>query len=148
LKEIHTQIDIHAPAERAWQLLLDFNNYSKWNPFIREINGVPNVGAKLEIHLHTASGKTRIYKPTITKLEPYHELRWYGKSFMPGMFNGEHIFTIKTLEPNHKQFLHKEIFTGLGVALAGDRLDRDMYQSFEKMNNAFKAKLEEATMNN
>jgi hypothetical protein len=27
-------------------------------------------------------------------------------------------------------------------------LDRDMYQSFEKMNNAFKAKLEEATMNN
>ena len=67
---------------------------------------------------------------------------------MPGMFNGEHIFTIKTLEPNHILFLHREIFTGLGVALAGDRLDRDMYQSFEKMNNAFKAKLEEATMNN
>jgi hypothetical protein len=142
LKEIHTQIDIKASAERAWYVLIDFNNFSQWNPFIRQINGSPKVGTKLEIHLHTASGKRRIYRPTVTKVEPHHELRWYGKSFVPGMFNGEHIFTIKTLEVNHILFRHKEIFTGLGVSLAGDRLDRDLYQSFEKMNNAFKEKLE------
>jgi hypothetical protein len=149
LKEIHTQIDIKASAERAWHLLLDFNNYSQWNPFIRQINGTPNVGTKLEIHLQTAGGKKRIYRPTITKIEPYHELRWYGKSFIPGIFNGERIFTIETREANqnHILFLHREIFTGLAVTLAGDRLDTDMYQSFEKMNRAFKTKLEEATMN-
>jgi hypothetical protein len=149
LKEIHTQIDIKASAERAWHLLLDFNNYSQWNPFIRQINGTPNVGTKLEIHLQTAGGKKRIYRPTITKVEPYHELRWYGKSFIPGIFNGERIFTIETREANqnHILFLHREIFTGLAVTLAGDRLDTDMYQSFEKMNRAFKTKLEEeATM--
>jgi len=146
LKEIHTQIDIKASAERAWQVLIDFNNYSQWNPFIRQINGAPKVGTKLEIHLHTASGKRRIYKPTVTKLEAYHELRWFGKSFVPGMFNGEHIFNIETLGVNHILFLHREVFTGLGVALAGDRLDRDLYQSFEKMNNAFKEKLEKAAI--
>jgi hypothetical protein len=146
LKEIHTQIDIKASAERAWQVLIDFNNYSQWNPFIRQINGAPKVGTKLEIHLHTAGGKRRIYKPTVTKLEPYHELRWFGKSFVPGMFNGEHIFNIETLGVNHILFLHREVFTGLGVALAGDRLDRDLYQSFEKMNNAFKEKLEKAAI--
>jgi hypothetical protein len=146
LKEIHTQIDIKASAERAWQVLIDFNNYSQWNPFIRQINGAPKVGTKLEIHLHTASGKRRIYKPTVTKLEPYHELRWFGKSFVPGMFNGEHIFNIETLGVNYILFLHREVFTGLGVALAGDRLDRDLYQSFEKMNNAFKEKLEKAAI--
>ncbi|MFL6357795.1 MAG: SRPBCC family protein [Nitrososphaeraceae archaeon] len=146
MKEIHTQIDIKASAERAWQVLIDFNNYSQWNPFIRQINGAPKVGTKLEIHLHTASGKRRIYKPTVTKFEPYHELRWFGKSFVPGMFNGEHIFNIETLGVNHILFLHREVFTGLGVALAGDRLDRDLYQSFEKMNNAFKEKLEKAAI--
>ncbi|MFL6440361.1 MAG: SRPBCC family protein [Nitrososphaeraceae archaeon] len=146
MKEIHTQIDIKASAERAWQVLIDFNNYSQWNPFIPQINGAPKVGTKLEIHLHTASGKRRIYKPTVTKLEPYHELRWFGKSFVPGMFNGEHIFNIETLGVNHILFLHREVFTGLGVALAGDRLDRDLYQSFEKMNNAFKEKLEKAAI--
>ena len=147
MKEIHTQIDIKTTAEQAWHLLLDFNNYSQWNPFIRQINGAPNVGTKLEIHLQTAGGKKRIYRPTITKVEPYHELRWYGKSFIPGIFNGERIFTIEAHEANHILFLHREIFTGLGVTLAGDRLDKDMYQSFEKMNRAFKTKLEEVTMN-
>ena len=146
MKEIHTQIDVKATAERAWHLLLDFNNYSQWNPFIRQINGAPNVGTKLETHLQTAGGKKRIYRPTITKVEPYHELRWYGKSFIPGIFNGERIFTIETRETNHILFLHREIFTGLGVTLAGDRLDKDMNQSFEKMNRAFKTKLEEVTM--
>ncbi|HJT47587.1 MAG TPA: SRPBCC domain-containing protein [Nitrososphaeraceae archaeon] len=150
MKEIHTQIDIKATAERAWHLLLDFNNYSQWNPFIRQINGAPNVGTKLEIHLQTAGGKKRVYRPTLTKVEPYRELRWYGKSFIPGIFNGERIFTIEIHEANqnHILFLHREIFTGLAVTLAGDRLDKDMYQSFEKMNRAFKTKLEEeATMN-
>ena len=142
MKEIHTQIDIKSSAERAWKMLIDFNNYSQWNPFIRQINGAPTVGTKLEIHLHTAAGKKRIYKPTVTKVEPYHELRWYGKSFLPGMFNGEHIFTIETREVDRIKFVHKEIFTGLGASLAGDRLDRDLYQSFEEMNNAFKEKLE------
>ncbi|MFL6402505.1 MAG: SRPBCC domain-containing protein, partial [Nitrososphaeraceae archaeon] len=66
---------------------------------------------------------------------------------IPGIFNGERIFTIEAGEANHILFLHREIFTGLGVTLAGDRLDKDMYQSFEKMNRAFKTKLEEATMN-
>ena len=146
MKEIHTQLNIKASAERAWQVLIDFTNYSQWNPFIRQINGAPKVGTKLEIHLHTASGKRRIYRPTVTKLEPYHELRWYGKSFLPGIFNGEHIFTIETLEVNHILFLHREIFTGLGVALAGNRLDADLYQSFEEMNNAFKEKLEKAAI--
>ena len=145
MKEIHTQIDIKASAERAWQVLIDFNNYSQWNPFIRQINGAPKVGTKLEIHLHTASGKRRIYKPTVTKLEPYHELRWFGKSFVPGIFNGERIFILEPLKTNHVRFIHREIFTGLGAALAGDRLDKDMYQSFVEMNNAFKEKVELAS---
>ena len=36
-----------------------------------------------------------------------------------------------------------EIFTGLGVAIVGDRLDKDMCQSFVKMNDAFKEKVEQ-----
>jgi hypothetical protein len=61
---------------------------------------------------------------------------------IPGMFNGERIFSIE-LKTNHVRFVHREIFTGLGVALAGDRLDKDMYQSFEKMNDAFKEEVEQ-----
>jgi hypothetical protein len=142
LKEIRTEIDIKASLEKVWEVLTDFNNFPQWNPFIRQINGDPKVGTKLKIHLHTSSGKSRTYRPTVTKVEPNRELRWSGKSFIPGMFNGERIFSIE-LKTNHVRFVHREIFTGLGVALAGNRLDKDMYQSFEKMNDAFKEEVEQ-----
>jgi len=146
LKEIHTEIDINASPEKAWTILTDFNNFSQWNPFIRQINGDPKVGTKLKVHLHTLSGKNRTYRPMVTKVEPYRELRWSGKSFVPGIFNGERIFILKPLKTNYIRFVHIEIFTGLGVALAGDRLDKDMYQSFAKMNNAFKEKVEQVSV--
>ena len=142
MKEIRTEIDIKASPEKAWEVLTDFNNFPHWNPFIRQINGDPKVGTKLKIHLHTSSGKSRTYRPTVTKVESNRELRWSGKSFIPGMFNGERIFSIE-LKTNHVRFVHREIFTGLGVALAGNRLDKDMYQSFEKMNDAFKEEVEQ-----
>ena len=82
----------------------------------------------------------------MTKVEPPRELRWSGKFFIPGMFDGERIFTIEPLETNHIRFVHREIFTGLGVALVGARLDKDLYQSFVNMNEAFKEKVEQASI--
>lgn len=143
MKEIRTEIEIKASPQRAWQVLTDFDNFPQWNPFIRQIKGEAKVGIKLQIHLQTSRGKSRIYRPTVTKVEPNHELRWLGKSFIPGMFNGERIFTIQPLEVNYIRFVHREIFTGLGASLAGNRLDEDLYQSFDKMNNAFKKKVEQ-----
>ena len=143
LKEIRTEIDINASPERAWKVLTDFNGFPQWNPFIRQIKGSPTLGTKLEIHLHTSSGKSRTYRPTVTKVKPHQELRWFGKSIIPGIFNGERIFTLEPLKTNQVRFVHMEIFTGLGVAIVGDRLDKDMYQSFVKMNDAFKEKVEQ-----
>ncbi len=146
LKEIRTEIDIIASPEKTWEVLTDFNSFPQWNPFIRQINGAPNVGTKINIHLQTSSGKSRTYRPTVTKVEQYHELRWYGKSFIPGMFNGQRIFIIDSLNTNHVRFVHMEIFTGFIVSLVGNRLDKDMYQSFVKMNVAFKERVEHTSV--
>ncbi len=146
MREIRTEIDIKASPEMTWKVLTDFKSFSQWNPFIRQIEGAPNTGTKLKIYLHTSSGKNRTYRPTVTKVEPNHELRWFGKSFIPGMFNGEHIFIIEPIETDHIRLIHKEVFTGLLVSLVGNHLDRDMYQSFMKMNDALKDKVEQSSI--
>ncbi len=151
MQETRAEIDIKASPEKAWEVLTDFNSYPQWNPFIHRINGDPKVGTKIKIHLYTSSGKSRTYRPTVTRVEPYHELRWLGKFFIPGMFTGERIFTIEPLKTNYIRFVNMEIFTGLAVALVGNlsgfmssyRLDKDIYQSFVKMNDAFKEKVEQ-----
>jgi hypothetical protein len=142
LKEIKTEIEINASAEKVWQVLTDFAHFRDWNPFIREIIGTVSEGSKLEISITTSSRKNRTYKPTLTKIEPNRELRWYGKGLLPGLLNGERIFTIEQLDQNHVRLLHREVFTGLGAFLAGDRMVHDIRQSFEEMNNAMKKKIE------
>jgi hypothetical protein len=143
LKEIRTELDIKASPEKVWKVLTDFNNFTKWNPFIQKIIGEPSEGSKLKINLHTSRGKNRTYRPIVTKVEPFRELRWFGKSFIPGMLNGEHIFIIEPLRADVIHFIHKEIFTGFLLSLIGNRLDRDMYQSFVQMNDALKEKVEQ-----
>jgi len=43
-------------------------------------------------------------------------------------------------------FVHKEIFTGILVSIIGNSLDKDMYQSFTKMNEALKQRAEKMTI--
>ena len=148
LKEIHTEIEIIASPESVWTVLTDFASFRYWNPFIRQISGNPQLGAKIEVHLQTSRGKTRVYRPIITRIEPNYELRWLGKSFIPGILSGERIFTIEKNTNNSVRFLHSEIFKGIGVSIAGSRLERDIRQGFDEMNSALKKRIEQAATNN
>lgn len=143
MKEIRTEVDIDSSPEKVWQVLTDFGHYRDWNPFIRDITGKLNEGSRLEIQISTSTKKTRKYRPVLTKIEPNREMRWLGKAFLPGLFDGEHILTLQRLENNQVRLVHREIFRGIGVSLAGSRLDFEIRRKFEEMNSALKKKIEQ-----
>jgi hypothetical protein len=142
LKTIETQIKTNSTPEKIWKILINFEEYELWNPFMIKIVGDAKLGSKIMVRIQTVSGKQRTYYPTITRLEINKELRWKGKSFLPGIFDGERIFIIEKSADNKVSFIHKEIFTGLGVRLVGNKLDQDLRVSFDKMNIALKTKAE------
>ena len=43
MKSINTEITINASTEIVWKVLMDFENYSNWNPFVTRIEGEPEV---------------------------------------------------------------------------------------------------------
>jgi len=59
------------------------------------------------------------------------------------MFNGERIFILEPIGSDMIHFIHIEIFTGFLISLIGNRLDKDMFQSFVQMNDALKKKVEQ-----
>ncbi len=73
------------------------------------------------------------------------ELRWFGKSSLPGFLNAEHIFTIEELQPNHVRFVQREVFDGLMTRLFGKGFDKEIRQGFNEMNNALKKRAERIT---
>jgi hypothetical protein len=63
---------------------------------------------------------------------------------IPGLFDGEHIFSIEPIGPDRVRFVQREIFTGLLVPLFARGLDTDTQHGFDEMNQALKAQAEQA----
>jgi hypothetical protein len=142
LKAIETHIIVDSTPEKIWEILTNFEEYGLWNPFMTKVEGDAKLGAKIRVQIHTMGGKERTYHPIITRFEINKELRWKGKSFLPGIFDGERIFLIEKSAANKVVFLHKELFTGLGVKLVGNKLAENLCEGFEKMNLALKKRAE------
>jgi hypothetical protein len=143
MKELHSEIEIQAPAERVWQLLTDFASFPQWNPFIRKASGAIQVGGRLEVNIQPSGASGMTFRPTVLKAEPNRELRWLGHLLIPGLFDGEHIFTIEPLDETRVRFTQREVFTGLLVPVFARGLDTDTRRGFEEMNQALKARAEQ-----
>src|SRR5919107_2704584 len=117
MKELHSQIEIDASAGRVWDILTDFASYPQWNPFIRRIGGELKVRERLEVRLEPPDSRGITLRPTVLRAEPNRELRWLGHLLVPGVFDGEHSFTIEPLEENRVRFVQREAFKGLLVPL-------------------------------
>jgi len=141
-KEIRTEIEIEASAERVWNLLTDFAHFPEWNPFIRQVKGSASTGNRLTVTIQPPGGKSMTFKPHVLDAEPNRQLRWIGRVLIRGFFDGEHSFGIEPLGENRVRFTHRERFSGLFVPFFSTGRSQ---QGFEEMNKALKTRAEQAT---
>src|SRR5512145_1421559 len=136
MKEYNNEVEIHASAERVWQLLTDFARFPQWNPFIQRASGEAKTGTRLEVTLQPSGASRTTSRPTVLKAEPNHELRWIERSLIPGLFDVEHIFTIELLDANRVRFTQREVRTGILLPLRAHRRNTDTRRGLKEMNQA------------
>jgi hypothetical protein len=141
MRDIQTQIEINASAERVWELLTDFSRYPEWNPFITKIEGAPAEGERLRVHIQPPGTSGMTLRPKVTRVMAGQELRWLGHLFVPGPFDGEHVFRIDK-QAGTTLFSQSERFSGLLVSFLGNRLFEATERGFHAMNAALKARAE------
>ena len=57
------------------QVLMDFGTFPEWNPFIRRIQGKPEVGARLDVMIGASGTHGMRFRPKVTKVDPNREFR-------------------------------------------------------------------------
>jgi len=138
MKEIKTIIHIHAPANIVWEVLMNFQKYPQWNPFIREIEGHAETGKQISVTMLPPDfDKPMTFSPSVLKNENQKEFRWRGKLFMKGLFDGEHYFLLEKLPNGSTALEHGESFSGLMVPFLKSTLKKTE-QGFQQMNIALK----------
>jgi hypothetical protein len=142
-KEISTTIIINATPEKVWNILMDFENYHTWNPFITSISGKAEVGKKIEAHMQPPGAKGMTFKPKVLVFEREKEFSWIGHLVMPGLFDGEHRFQLIDNGDGTTTFIQSERFRGILIPVFKKMLDVNTKNGFVAMNEQLKIRAEQ-----
>jgi hypothetical protein len=142
-RTIQTEVTINASSSKVWGVMMDFEAYPQWNPFIRQMSGTARPGGQLTIELNL-SGSTLTFQPTVLVVQPERELRWIGRLFIPGIFDGEHSLIIEPQGASRVHLVQSETFNGVLVPFSGPILG-DTERGFQEMNLALKKQVEQET---
>ncbi len=142
--EIRTTVDIEAAPDRVWQLLMEFDDYQVWNPFIRGIKADKlSIGGTLYIRVRRPPGSESIrYTAKITDFKPGAEISWRRTMGFGGLFASEHAMIIVQRGHFGSCFIQRERFSGMLADSVYNRIGSDIAASFKAMNRALKAAAE------
>ena len=144
IRELTTEIEIHAPPDRVWRILTDFKQFAAWNPLITQAEGDIKEGARLRVHMKLPGRRAMISKLTVVvvRVAAERELRWLGHMLLPAVFSGEQSFELSPLGEGRTRFVQREVFRGLVVPFLPNALAAITRRGFEGMNVALKEQAE------
>lgn len=137
---VETTISIAAPPAAVWDVLVDFESYHEWNPFIRRGAGVAAAGSELTLEVQPPGDKAMTHHPTVTVAEPVRHLQWLGVVRTPLLFGGRHEFILEP-EGEGTKLRQREYFTGVAVLFLKKTLRRTE-EGFHALNRALKQRAE------
>ena len=142
MDEIITDIEIDGSPEAVWAVLTDFEAYPEWNPAM-EIDGDAVEGDRLEVTMDYENMRKMTFNPRVLVSDRPTELRWQGRLFVSGLYDGEHRFELTPLDDGERTRLTQaETFRGVLVGFINRRIGDDVEAGFNQVNEALKRRVE------
>lgn len=136
-KNIYTDIEIQAPTNIVWEVIMDNQSYPQWNPYHVKVDGILKVGEELKLEIHKPNNSEIHIEPMVMDVIPFKLLTWGGG--LKGVFHGKHVFELHRLSEFKTLLIHKETFVGIAIPFA--ELDT-IEEGYNLMNEALKHRVE------
>lgn len=144
-------VEIDAPLETVWAVMMDVASYGDWNPFCfrADCPSPPQAGDPIKLHVRWANGKTQTSPERITLVEgPYDDhgttratlaYVYEGLPAKLGLVKGRRLQRLSQVPGSPTTYDTVEEFSGPLVALAGP--DR-VAEGFQRHADALKVRAE------
>ena len=142
MNHITASLDIAAPPEAVWRVLVDWASYPDWNPTLRAIAGQPRKGAKITVSIASPVGTLPI-AAVVTRFAVNTGLTWHSKLQVSGLFDRDHIIDVEPAAGGSR-ITQTQTFAGVlapGASVVATRTVRD---GLARMNAALKERVEAA----
>jgi len=141
MREIRTEVQIAAPVEEVWRVLMDFGAWKDWNPTVARASGIAAAGEKLNITMLGDDCKEMTYQPEVMDIISPNKFRWRAKMMAGFIFTNDRVFELREKDGG-TELIHSELYSGLMIALTWKKMQNFVPPILEKMNKALKENLE------
>lgn len=105
-------VEIEAPIERVWEILVDVDRYGEWNPFTNRVETDFEIGSPVD--LYVALGPFKLKQPErIEAVEPPHLLVWSTKVGHRVLVSARREQRLEALGETRCRYLTTDAFNGL-----------------------------------
>ncbi len=101
----HVQVEVQAPAERVWAVLVDLPSWPRWHQGIESVSG-PSLSLGSSVVWTT--GGTKIHAE-VRSFQPPYRLSWTGKAYTA---KAVHLWTLTALAPDRTKVAIDESMEG------------------------------------
>jgi hypothetical protein len=113
---IQSTILIHAPKSLVWNILMDIDNYNKWNPFTPKVETNFKMGSKIILHVNMTTGKKLLQQTEqILWVKEEESVAWGIEAMFPVRTERAQILTEKS--PTETEYHTYDKFWGILVPL-------------------------------
>lgn len=126
-KCVRAEVDIDAPIEHVWQILVDLDRYGEWNPFTPKVETTLRIGDPIHLQVRLVGERLTQRVEWITRNEPY-TLGWEMKLGARFLLYAERVQVLTVLDEARTHYMTEDRFSGwlrsLVVGLFGKAMER------------------------
>ncbi len=137
-----TTFPIHAGADDAWAVLVDFDSYGEWNPSLPSISGVLRPGETVSLTLGMPGRPSPKVKARLGDVTPQRRLTWHGNAGGDWLFAGDREFRIDEQPDGTVLFTHVEDVHGVLFPLFRVVMGSAIQRSHDAFNSALRRRVE------
>ena len=136
--QVHTQIDINAPASVVWDTLTDFDNYS-WSTSFKGLDGPVEPGANITATFRMM-GRDQTIEHELIEVEPGVQWAW-SDVFMLGIAD-YHVYRVEPLTEVTSRFIQRDRPHGGAAVVLGRYFAGNFRKMYLQFNSELKAEAE------
>ena len=142
--EVGTEIEIDAPVEKVWDILVDLEKYPEWNPFTKKVESTLLVGDEIHLEVHMRKNKIRNQTEIVNLHEPNKKICWGVQYMKPAILNANRHQVLTPLDGNKTLYYTADKFSGMMAPMVIKMYGEDIKKGFECVAKALKKRAEES----
>jgi len=139
---VRAAIEIDAPPERIWPILVDLERYGEWNPFTPRVESTLEPGAAVHLHVRLRGERLAHRVEYVTAVEAPSRLAWAMTMGPRWLLAAERRQLLEPVDAGRTRYVSEDEISGLLTPVVMRFFGEAMQRGFEDVAAALKDRAE------